>query len=375
MLAKCLEEIGGAFFFATYGMFLVSIGVNEMEYMGVNIVFMFAKTILDPLTGNWGDRMGQKKIYLWGLLLWAIGLFVYGFANAFWLCAIAETISGVGAAFRSGALESWLQNLTDEETGKAAQSKAGTWKRLATIPSALLGGIVGSIWGLHMPWIVAGVSSLVAMGAIWLLLRPFPDLFRKHKVSDADLDLWSIAKRAWSDTATRKVFIMVAVMFASIMPFNMYWQRVFYAASIKPEWMGSLWIGIALMTALGAKISGKLPVSSTTLALIVAGIGLPMFWPHLLINLPVLLVLTFLLHEVGRGGFDTIMWAYYNRRVANETRNSLNSLQSAAGSTGAIFGLIIAACLTYVITLPQIWAVSAIALIGLSVWVIRWNHD
>ena len=116
VLAKVLEEVGGAWFFATYGLFLVGIHLNEWEFVGVNIVFMTVKTLFDPITGNIGDRFGQKRVYLWGIFMWAIGLFVYGFAKNFVVCAIAESLSGIGAALISEALESWLKNLTDEDT-------------------------------------------------------------------------------------------------------------------------------------------------------------------------------------------------------------------------------------------------------------------
>lgn len=375
VIAKCLEEIGGAWFFATYGLFLVSIGLNEWEFVGVNIVFMSVKTLLDPITGNLGDRVGQKKVYLWGIFMWGMGLFVYGFAKTFVVCAVAEAMSGVGAALISEALESWLKNLVSEKAVLRAQSREGFWARLATIPTALVGGWIGAKYGLQWPWFFAGVSTMSACFMIWFMFRNYKDETRAHVFSDADLNLWTITKEAWGDIPTRKVFVLVGIMSACMMPFNMYWQRVLVAANVRQEWMGAMWIGIALFTAFGSRLADKTVPSSKILAIIVAGIGVPMFWPQYLLTVPVLVVLAFLLHEIGRGMINPVLWTYFNRRVQNKTRASKNSLKSAAGSIGAVVGLSVSAVLTSHYSLTQIWAISAVALIGIAFWVIKWNHD
>lgn len=373
--AKVLEEIGSAWFFPIYGLFLIGLHLNEWEYVGVNIVYMITRTMLDPLTGNWGDRFGQKRIYLFGLLLWSVGFAVYGTAENFWMCAVAEALSGVGFAFRSEALESWLKNQSDEATVHEAQSDAGWWSKLATIPTALLGAWVGARWGLHWPWFLAGATSLLALGITYLLLREFSDKSRHHVKSSEDLEIWTITKRAWGDIRTRKVFILVSIFSACFMPFNMYWQRIFVASGITMEWMGNIWIGIAITTALGAKMAKKARVTSRNMATIVTSMGIPMFFPQYFGEAPIWLIAMFLLHEVARGMLGVAVWTYFNRTLDNISRTTVNSLRSSASSVGSVIGLVVSGLLANLVGLPQIWAVSAIVLLAAAVWVSQWNHD
>ncbi len=374
VLAKCLEEVGSAWFFAIYGLFLVSIGLNEMQFVGVNIAFMVARTLIDPPTGNLGDRIGHKKIYLVGLLLWAIGIGAYGFSRGFLVCVLAEVVSGIGSAFRSEALESWLKNRVNEKTMQKAQTEADFWGKLVIIPTAILGGIVGGLWGLRWPWFLSGITLLMATLATWYLLRGFEDRF-DHDKSSTDLGLLTVSKNAWREPVSRKIFILMAITSGCFMPFNMYWSRIFEASGGVATWMGSVWIGISLLGAMGSKIAGKLKISSKTIALMVASIGVPMFFPQFLTTRLPILVGVFLLHEIGRGGIGPILWGYFNRRVENNVRNTKNSLKSAAGSIGAIVGLLISGWLTRWFELTQIWAISAIVLIATALWVKRWNHD
>lgn len=373
VLAKCLEEVGSAWFFATYALFLVSIGLNEMQFVGVNIAFMIAKTIIDPPTGNLGDRIGHKKIYLVGLLLWAIGIGAYGFSTSFLVCVLAEIVSGIGSAFRSEALESWLKNRVDEKTMQKAQAKAEFWGRLAIIPTAILGGIVGGLWGLRWPWFLSGITLLTATVVTWYLLKDFRDGF-DHE-NGTDLNLLIVTRNAWNEQVSRKVFILMAITMGCFMPFNMYWSRVFESSGGVATWMGSVWIGISLFGAIGSMIAEKVRISSKTIALMVASVGLPMLFPQFLTGKLPLLVGVFLLHEIGRGGIGPILWGYFNRKVEDGVRNTKNSLKSAAGSTGAIVGLTISGLLTTWFSLTQIWTISAIVLIVTAVWVNKWNHD
>lgn len=375
VLVKILQDIGSAWTFSTYVLFLIGSGLSLFQVNMLNLIFMSLSTILDPFTGNLGDRIGQKKIYMAGLFFWGIGMFVYGSFQWFWIFALAEGIAAIGRAFMSEALESWLRNHTDELITHRAMSTAAYWAKIASIPTAVIGGLVGSRWGLQIPWFLAGITSMVVLGITWWQLRKYPEKPKLVEPTVVDLTLWKIAKDSWNDPILRRSFVAVALIMATFQPFNMFWSVVFKEASGKSEWLGFLWMGIALAGALGSFLAKKWKINAKGLALIIASVGAPMLLPLLAGNWILFILIPFLVHEIGRSTWMPVLFSYTNRRIDNSVRTSVNSLRSSAGTLGAAVGLLISGVMTMWLPPIVVWGVSAGILLLTALWVWRWNHD
>jgi len=377
VLVKILQNIGGAWTFSTYVLFLVGANLSLFQVNMLNLVYMSIATILDPVTGNLGDRIGQKKIYMFGLFFWGIGMLVYGSSSWFWIFALAEGIAAIGHAFMSEALESWLRNQTNEETTHRALSSSDYLAKLATIPTAVLGGLVGAKWGLQVPWILAGTTSLAALVVTWWQLRQYPEKTETAEMALPDeLNLWLITKNAWKEPVLRRSFIAVALITSTFQPFNMFWSVIFKQASGQSDWLGFLWVGIALASALGSFLAKKWKVSSRGLALIIASIGIPMLLPLIAgKNWILFILMPFLFHEIGRSTWRPVLFSYTNRRINDRVRTSVNSLRSSAGTFGAAAGLLVSGILTKWLSPITVWGMSAVMLIFVALWVRGWNHD
>ena len=137
--AKILESVGMAWWFSTNVLFLKELGLEPFQATQLNVIFMGIISVLDPFTGNWGDRIGQKRIYLLGMLAWAISHFIYWRATGYWSCALGEAVGAIGIACQSEALESWVRNHSDERVSHKALTDGAYRGRLAMMPTALLG--------------------------------------------------------------------------------------------------------------------------------------------------------------------------------------------------------------------------------------------
>lgn len=377
VLVKILQNIGSAWTFSTYVLFLLGANLSLFQVNMLNLVYMSTTTILDPFTGNLGDRIGQKKIYMFGLFFWGIGMLVYGSSGLFWIFALAEGIAALGHALMSEALESWLRNHTSEETTHKALASSEYLVKLATIPTAVLGGLVGAKWGLHIPWILAGISSMVALLITWYYLRRFPEKSKTIEIAlPSELNLWLITKKAWNEPVLRRSFIAVALITSTFQPFNMFWSVIFKEASGSTEWLGFLWMGIALASALGSFLAKKWKITSRGLALIIASIGIPMLLPLFAGKSWILFILVpFLFHEIGRSTWGPVLFSYTNRIIDPKVRTSVNSLRSSAGTFGAAVGLLVSGILTKWLSPISVWSISAVILIFVALWVRGWNHD
>jgi len=375
VLVKILQDIGSAWTFSTYVLFLVGAQLSLFQVNMLNLIYMSTTTILDPFTGNLGDRIGQKKVYLFGLFFWGTGMLVYGSSGWFWIFALAEGTAAIGHALMSEALESWLRNHTNEATTHRALSNSDYLKKLATIPTAILGGFVGAKYGLHVPWILAGITSFLALGIAAWQLRKFPEKAETAESEPTDLNLWTIAKNAWKEPVLRRSFIAVALITSTFQPFNMFWSVIFKEASGSSEWLGFLWMGIALAAALGSFLAKRWKITPKGLALIIASIGVPMLLPLFAGNWVLFILVPFLVHEIGRSTWAPVLFSYTNRRIDSRVRTSVNSLRSSAGTFGAAVGLLVSGILTNWLSPITVWGISATMLLFVALWIRKWNHD
>ncbi|HTI61305.1 MFS transporter [Mucilaginibacter sp.] len=89
--------------------------------------------------GSLGDKLGRKKIFMWGILLFMIGSMACGFApDVFYLIAF-RLVQGVGGALMiPGSLSLISTSIDEKERGKAI----GTWSAFTTV-LILAGPVLG----------------------------------------------------------------------------------------------------------------------------------------------------------------------------------------------------------------------------------------
>jgi MFS family permease len=373
VLIKSMEGISMSWSNATYVFFILSLGYPLWVVMAANMVFMLMYTLLDPYTGHLGDKYGQRVIYVLGTLFWGAGMFIYSISLNPLGFILAETAAAFGRAFTSEALESWLHNSMPDCDTTQIRARGDTWMRLAGIPAAAIGGIVGSRFGFQWPWLIAAMSCAVFAIVMVYLLRPFPKpAYRFHHVEVPPLRQ-SIRETRYNPYLAFS-FIFMAVTAFAFQPLNMYWPQVLKNASGGRDWwQGFAWIVVALGLAWGAKLTAKLQhVSKRYLNWILVSIGIAAVissWAASN-NLALVALVFFAVSEVPRGAIKNALFTFCNSHIRDENRSTMNSIRSAAVPLGSFFGLFFFAVFSVIIPQPEIaWIVSGIILICFSVYV------
>lgn len=367
---KVLQQVAVSWIFATYVLFLQDSGLSLQQTTLVNLLFMISQPIVDVIAGILADKIGQKRIYLYGLLFFAMGTGVYGISSTFNMFLVSEFISAIGNAFMSEALESWLRTLEGEEISHKAISTASWYSNLISIPAALGGAFIGDFVGLRYPWFISSAIGIAAFTIGIVKTKNIPDVFTtSHESTTATL------KQAITLWVTVKELKFIALLsFATSMayqPFNMFWSPIIKDLGGEIWWMGFVWVGIALFSGVGAKLIGHTKrIDQTTVLWIITTTAFPIGIATVLTHLVELqgailwVILTgFLIHEIGRGALYPALFTYSNNFIPNEIRATTNSVRSSARMVGAAFGLWLYGGLTNWLQPIDIWLVSATLLL------------
>lgn len=372
VVVKALESMSIGWIFGTAVLFLLDHGLTLFHANLLNLSFMTAYFLLDPLTGRLADRVGQKRVYVWGQAAFGLGMLIYGLGQTFPVFLVAELTAAVGVALMSEALESWLRNNEDEVVTHRIICRAGVLSPLATIPSAFLGGIVGTVAGRHWPWLLSALSCSLAAIFSFSLLNRLPEGRAANEAGESLSGIWEIARQVWQSEPLRFTVIVALLSTAAFQPFNMFWAPVFRDASGSAWWLGSMWIGISLALALGSYLANHwLELNGVGIAITLLSNGIPILaiaafsptWPFL--------VAGFLAYEIGRGALGPLLFTYSNRHIEDFARTTTNSIRRAGGTFGAVIGLLVSGLLTFILSPLAIWGLSAIALILLAFYARR----
>lgn len=368
-----LQSFTTGWFFATYVLFLLEKGLSLFQANLLNLAFMTVNFLLDAPTGHLADRIGRKKIFIIGQVFWGLGMMLYGVGSQFPHFLLAEVTGAVGSSLMSGALDSWLRGNTTEEECHKVLSYSGATAAIATIPSALVGGLVAVKFGYSWPWLLAGISSalVVCIGA--LILKSLPEKVHGIVSPESLPRLTEVFRLVYRSGELRFAAAITFGTSLAFQAFNMFWSPIMKEVSGSAGWLGSLWIGIALATSLGSILAnGKaFKINGRSLSLAIFLTGLPMLVTPFLGKHIALLVVFFLNHEIWRGTLNPVLFTYSNRHIPEEVRSTANSVRTTARTFGAAVGLLVSGLLTSVLTPLGIWGISAFALILLSLYAFK----
>ncbi len=362
ILIQTLEALTVGWFMTTYVLFILSTGATLLDASIANVVFMITNFLLDPLTGKWGDLYGYRRVYLLGGIVWGLGTLAYFLSfNLLHFC-IAECLSAIGRALMSEALESWLQNSVEFDQAVAVRAKAESRFQLVNLFAAILGGIIGSLFGYRLPWLLCALSSLVVCILSWRILRKFPREVHLEQSREINLSVTAGWKMSWQQPNLRFSLIYTGIVFGAFAPFNMFYAPLMRQISGQSWWIGFLWLGISMAIAYGASFTGKyIKVGEKTFFVVLLLVAIPIVIASASQNI-VFVVAGFLIHELPRATIRNFSATYANPHIKNHERSMLNSIRSAVATFGAAIGLVVSGIFSQYMSIQAVWLISALVL-------------
>ncbi|HWI47975.1 MAG TPA: MFS transporter [Rummeliibacillus sp.] len=133
-------------------------------------IIAFAQFIFSPIAGSLSDRLGRKKLIVFGLILNGISQILFGVSNHLWELFVLRFLSGMGAAFITPPIMAYTADITTlEERGKA-MGLIGAAISFGFMIGPGIGGALSNV-SIHFPFIVAG-SAAICAGIFSLIFLP-----------------------------------------------------------------------------------------------------------------------------------------------------------------------------------------------------------
>lgn len=133
-------------------------------------IIAFAQFIFSPLAGNLSDRIGRKKLIVFGLIVTGIAQIGFALSGHLFELFLWRFLTGVGAAFIMPSVMAYAADITTlEERGKA-MGLIGAAISFGFMIGPGIGGALSNV-NIHFPFYFAGGAAIIT-AALSLIFLP-----------------------------------------------------------------------------------------------------------------------------------------------------------------------------------------------------------
>lgn len=132
-------------------------------------VFALARLLFAPAGGLLITRLGERRIYLAGLLIVALSSVATGLAQNYVQLLVFRGLGGIGSTMFTVSAMGLIVRLAPPSARGRASSTYATAFLLGSIGGPVLGGFLGE-FGLRVPFMVYAAALVVAVVVVWWLL-------------------------------------------------------------------------------------------------------------------------------------------------------------------------------------------------------------
>lgn len=163
-----------------------ALGANSTQVQWVVQAYALFLSALILVGGSMGDHLGRRKMFLWGVVIYAVASIGCGLAPNITLLIIAQACKGIGGALLvPGSLAIISTTFSESERGQAI----GTWAGATAITTAL-GPVLGGWLVENISWrAVFFINIPIATVVLALTLWHVPES-RDEEVEGQSLDWW-----------------------------------------------------------------------------------------------------------------------------------------------------------------------------------------
>lgn len=147
------------------------------------------RALLNTPFGHLSDRTNRRLWIATGMTLGGLSVVALGVADGVLFLLVLRAIDGFSAAMRTPASNAYVGDIVEQDSRASAFSAYGTASMLGVAVGPFVGGVLASVGGLALPFLVLGTGTVLG-GA---LLFAFLPRVRSEPDEPADASGWSMS--------------------------------------------------------------------------------------------------------------------------------------------------------------------------------------
>ncbi|MGV9679382.1 MFS transporter [Nocardia sp. NPDC003482] len=150
--------------------YALSFGVGVAAASAIVSAFAFMRLLFAPVSGRLVQRLGERSVYLSGVLIVALSTGACALAQSYWQLIVLRSLGGIGSTmFSVSSLGLVIRMSPPGQRGRVS----GLWSSsflIGSLAGPLIGGaLVG--FGLRVPFVIYAVALLAATAVVYWSLR------------------------------------------------------------------------------------------------------------------------------------------------------------------------------------------------------------
>ncbi len=146
-------------------------GFDNTAVIGLYIFYNIIYAISSYPIGIIADRIGLKKVFICGLVIFVMVYAGMGLTNNHIILGVLFLLYGIYAASTEGVSKAWISNITDRKDTATAIGTFGAFQSICAMLASSFAGLLWFYFGATATFLVAALA--VAVAAIYMLTFPF----------------------------------------------------------------------------------------------------------------------------------------------------------------------------------------------------------
>ncbi len=155
----------GFTFFNSSDMFLL-LGLKNHGFSDVTMIsfYIFYNLIYAAFAypvGLIADKIGLKRVIIFGLIMFSFVYISFGFAHSFWIFGILFFVYGIFAASNEGIFKALITNISDKNETATSIGFFNSFSSIFALLSSTIGGLIWVSFGPEYTFIFSGAGALL----------------------------------------------------------------------------------------------------------------------------------------------------------------------------------------------------------------------
>ncbi|MBM6404410.1 MFS transporter [Phycicoccus sp. CSK15P-2] len=178
--------------------FAQSFGVGATASSVVVSAFAFFRLLFAPAGGRLIARLGERPVYLAGLVIVAVSTGATAFAQTYWQLLVFRGLGGIGSVMFTVSAVALIVRLAPPSIRARVSSVYASAFLIGGVGGPVVGGLLGGL-GLRVPFLVYAVALLAAATIVFVFLK---DTSLRPKEGAPVLPVMTV-RDGWRDSAYR----------------------------------------------------------------------------------------------------------------------------------------------------------------------------